>query len=568
VSAPVDDNRDKGKAGECVPSSARPADSPERAAGTIPALVDRAAASFADRVAFRDEDMALTFADLRAMARGVADRLEGPTTPVAVLLPKAPSTVAVYLGAAYAARPYVPLDDKTPPARLAAILETLGDCTVLSDTAGCERLTGSDELRDVLPRLDLIDVTRLLVPGPSVTAKLAAEPARLPAPDDTAYIMFTSGSTGVPKGVAVTHAAVCDYGRWVADTFGFDATSVLGNQAAFYFANSLFDIYGTLSSGATCVLVPTVLYTFPSKLPAYLADAGVTDIFWVPTVMKNIANSGVLDTVRLPRLRHVNFCGEILSNAYLNVWRRALPDVQFANLYGMTESADACCWYAITRDFADSEPLPAGQARAGMAVCVLDTAGAAGAASNAADVDESADEGRCVPVAAGQLGEICVSGTGLAAGYWARDDLTRAAFFERPDGDGVGGPVRWYRTGDLGYIDADGLLYVKGRRDSQVKVKGNRVELGEVERAASTLDCADNVCVLFDPPPAEQIVLFVQPAAGALSDALRLRRVNQQLKQLIPDYMLPARIEVLDAFPLTPSGKIDRMQLRTHYNLV
>ncbi|MCL2606546.1 MAG: amino acid adenylation domain-containing protein [Coriobacteriia bacterium] len=499
-------------------------------------LLDLAARNYGSCSAYCEGDRQINYLDLRSLARSIASALLQSTavrskTPIVVFLPKGIDCVAGFLAALYSGNPYVPVDYKTPIARLQAIMEVLGDCLIVSDSSGVQRLNEAGiEAFDIA---DMQDANKINNAGIDARAANTMDA-------DPAYIMFTSGSTGVPKGVAIPHRAVIDYANWVVDTFNYDQNSIFGNQAAFYFANSIFDIYGAMRCGAKVDLIPEVLFTFPSKLPAYLAEKNITSIFWVPTVMKNVANSGVLDQIALPNLETIAFCGEILSAAYLNVWRAALPEAQYANLYGMTEAADACCYFFIERDFDDSEALPIGRPCRNMYVTVLDDHGLE------AGVDE--------------VGEIAVLGAGLALGYWNRSDLTEKAFVSSPFESRYHETL--YLSGDLGYRGKDGLLYVKGRKDSQVKVKGNRIELGEVECAAATLSGAQNVCVFFDAEQ-EEIVLFVQT-----SEKLRLRPVNQELKKLIPDYMLPSRLEIFEQFPLTLSGKIDRMKLRKDYGLV
>jgi len=503
---------------------------------SVTILLENAAEQYGKLVAYCDNSQEINYLELRNKSRTIGSALLKHTsankqTPIITLLPKNITCVAAFLGALYSGNPYVPTDYKTPIARLQAIKEVLGDCLIVTDDAGQRRLQEAG--------LDVLLITDLLCAGnpddESIDVRVAST-----MDTDPAYIMFTSGSTGIPKGVAVPHRAVIDYADWVVDTFDYDQDSIFGNQAAFYFANSIFDIYGAMRCGAKVDIIPEVLFTFPSKLPAYLSEKRITSIFWVPTVMKNIANSDALSHNSLPNLETIAFCGEILSAAYMNVWRKALPDATYANLYGMTEAADACCYFFIDRDFDDSEALPIGQACRNMRAVVLTDCGH--------------------EAAVGEVGEICVSGAGLALGYWNRPDLTEKAFIDSPLEHRYN--ERLYLSGDLGYRGADGLLYVKGRKDSQVKVKGNRIELGEVECAAATLSGAQNVCVLFDADK-EEIVLFVQT-----EEKMRLRLINQELKKILPDYMVPARLELFEQFPLTLSGKIDRMKLRKDYGLV
>ncbi|MCL2403641.1 MAG: amino acid adenylation domain-containing protein [Coriobacteriia bacterium] len=502
---------------------------------SVTTLLEKAAQQYGDLVAYCDNDQQVSYADLRNLARAIGSGLSahvkfGSQVPIVVLLPKSITCVASFLGILYSGNPYVPIDYMTPIARLKVIREVLGDSLIITDDAGQKRLREAGLEALLITDLTASDTDNEVIDMLTSTVMDA----------DPAYIMFTSGSTGTPKGVTVPHRAVIDYADWVVATFDYDQNSVFGNQAAFYFANSIFDIYGAMRCGAKVDIIPEVLFTFPSKLPAYLLEKNITSILWVPTVIKNIANSNALNQVALPDLRTIAFCGEILSAVYMNVWKRALPHATYANLYGMTEAADACCYFLIEDDFSDNEALPIGKACRNMRAIVLD------------------DHGR--EAAVGEVGEICISGAGLALGYWNRPDLTNKAFINNPLETRYSEVL--YLSGDLGYRGADELLYVKGRKDSQVKIKGNRVELGEVECAAATLAGAQNICVLFSAEK-EDIVLFVQT-----DEDKQLRTVNQELKTILPNYMLPTRLILLKQFPLTLSGKIDRMKLRKNYGLV
>jgi acyl-coenzyme A synthetase/AMP-(fatty) acid ligase len=224
-----------------------------------------------------------------------------------------------------------------------------------------------------------------------------------------------------------------------------------------------------------------------------------------------------------------------MPNRQLNVWRELHPNALYAYLYGPTEITDVCAYYIVDRKFSDSDPLPIGRACENMGVVILKEDGAA---------------------PDGEIGELCVIGSGLALGYWNAHEITAKAFTYNPINRNF--PERIYRTGDLAYIDAEtGLIMYVGRMDSQIKLKGNRIELGDIEAAIKSVAGIDNACVLFD-AGRQEIVAF----AETVSD-INLRRLNVKLKDLIPKYMLPGKLVKSEKLPLTPNGKIDRVKLRS-----
>ena len=488
------------------------------------------AARFPEKVAVEDDQGAFTWRELEEavvrsasalLARGLeADR------PVLVYLPKSRESVVSFLAALYAGCPYAPVDYAIPPERLARTLENLRPAFVITDPEGLAHLSA----------LDLCGAQAVLY-----TDLAAAEPDRdrvMAALDqvidtDPCYIMYTSGSTGVPKGVAVPHRGVLEYAQAVVDTFGIDETSVLGLQSGFHFDNSVFDLYACLLTGAKLVIIPEILFMYPPKLMDLVGEKGVTCVFWVPTVMISVANSGALEGRTLPDLKTVVFAGEVMPNRQLNVWRRALPHCVYANLYGPTEITVDCTCYVVDRAFDDADPLPIGKPWRGARVLLLKE-------------DDT-------PAAVGEEGEICVLGSGVALGYWNAPDQTAKAFVPNPLNPAY--PETMYRTGDLGKWDAGGNILFCGRRDHQFKLRGNRIELGDIETAAATLEGVDKVCALFDQAN-QEIVLAVESKAP-----LQLRKVNLALGRLIPKYMLPKRLEVMEALPLTPNRKIDRVAL-------
>lgn len=493
-------------------------------------LLERAARLWPDKIAVEEEEGTVSYRALLCRARRVGSALlrrGGQGGQAVVYLPKSINALAAFFGVLCAGGAYVPVDAHIPMARLEKIIENLRPRWVITTEALAENLKEA-----ALGAAQVVLLPELEEEEESAGAVDAAIGGVIDT--DPIYIMYTSGSTGTPKGVAIPHRGILDYADWVADTFDFDQDTVMANQAPFYFDNSTFDIYGTLRCGGRLLLTPENLFLFPLKLPEYLEAHQATSIFWVPTVMINVANAGALEGHPLPKLRNVAFCGEVMPNAQLNVWRRALPHCKFANLYGPTEITDVCCYYKVDREFADHESLPIGRSCENMRLDILTEAGSR--------------------AAVGEPGELCVMGSGVALGYWNAPELTAKAFVQNPLSKGY--QERMYRTGDLAYWGEDGLIYFLGRRDSQIKLKGNRIELGEIETAAMCLPGVENACAVFH-QEAQEIVLFVESG-----EELTLRKMRLGLKQYIPQYMMPGRLVVLDKLPHTANDKIDRVALR------
>ena len=498
-------------------------------------LLDDAAKIYKDKIAVSDENENLSFVQLQKIGHSIATALLNVSDggympePVMVFLPKSGRCIASFMGAMYSANPYVPIAYDMPPSRIQKIVDLLeGRGHIITDENGLD-IIKSMSVPDTMHIHIYNDISKQDADCDSIYKTLDKV-----IDTDPIYIMFTSGSTGEPKGVTVPHRGAVDYALWVQRTFGIDEHTKLGNQAPFYFDNSIFDIYSMLLTGAQMNIIPETLFMFPSKLPEYIRDNNITTIFWVPTVMINVANSGALSEIEMPTLKTVAFCGEVMPNTQLNIWRKNHPQAVYANLYGPTEISDVCTYYIVDREFNDSDPLPIGRACENMRIIILN------------EQNEIAKPN--------EQGELCVIGTGVSLGYWNKPEISDKVFVQNPANPFY--EERIYRTGDLAYITDDGLIMYDGRMDNQVKVKGNRIELGEIECAAMCVEGVKGACAVFDAPN-EQIVLFVES-----TQELILRKFNNELKKYIPKYMLPSRLVVMEKFPHTANDKIDRVTLK------
>ncbi|EPM8373093.1 AMP-binding protein, partial [Campylobacter upsaliensis] len=340
------------------------------------------------------------------------------------------------------------------------------------------------------------------------------------------YVFFTSGSTGLPKGVSISHKSVIDYAFWVSEEFELDENEIIANQAPLYFDNSILDIFPTIKEGGSVHLVPNSLFAFPLKVLEYLENEGVNTIFWVPSVLIYFANTQALEKFKLEKLKKVLFCGEIMPNKQLNYWRTHLPHTLFANLYGPTEITDVCCFYKVDREFKDDELLPIGKACKNTELLVFD--------ENKNFINE-----------AGKKGELYVRGTSLSLGYYNDIEKTKAAFIQNPLHHNYLDLL--YKTGDIVAYNEFGELLCYGRVDFQIKFKGHRVELGEIEAVLNSHAKIKNSACIFKN---EQIIAFYES-----DEELNLKAF---LKDKLPSYMIASSFVRVDGFKLNANGKIDR----------
>ncbi|GMX66219.1 AMP-binding protein [Paenibacillus elgii] len=486
----------------------------------------RSAIAYPDKIAFRDEQQSLTFSQLerqsKALACKIASALSGKTKqPIGVYLPKGVACIVAFFASAYSGNFYTPIDTAMPKARLSKIFEALRPAAIITDAAH------NEAVMEVSPNSTVIDVETWL--DGKIDNELLNRIQRTVIDTDPLYVMFTSGSTGMPKGVVVSHRSVIDYTEWLAETFSFTEQTVFGNQAPFYFDNSILDIYSTVRNGCETVIISEERFLSPKRLCLYLDEAGINTIFWVPSALVLIANSGVLETACPTGLEQILFCGEVMPTKQLNIWRRAIPKALYANLYGPTEITDVCTYYIVDREFGNDECLPMGLPCRNTEILVLN------------------EDNRLI--SGNEIGELCVRGTCLAHGYYGNAEKTSAAFTQNPLNDKY--PEKIYRTGDLVRYNERGELIFVGRKDFQIKHMGHRIELGELESAAAAFHATERCCALYDGNDS-RILLAVVPEKTDKAE------LYQYLKTKLPRYMLPGLIVTLPSLPLNSNGKIDR----------
>ena len=490
----------------------------------------------------------LTYAELDAQSNRLARRLLDAGCVrgdrVALLMPKSPAAIAALIGIYKAGCVYVPLDPASPASRLAQILESCECRMVISD--------GTKPPLDV----QMLTATPVATPIATPVATPVAQdfsPAPVaqdfsPAPvaqdfrsaaDDPAHILFTSGSTGVPKGVVITHANVMRFIDWAIPYFRMNDGDRVSGHPPLHFDLSFFDIFGAFAAGAELHLVPPDLSVLPNTLAALIRDSALTQWFSVPSVLNYMARLDVVRPNDFPALKRVLWCGEVLPTAALMYWMRRLPHVEFTNLYGPTEATIASSYYtvpALPRD--DQQPVPIGFACAGEELLVLD------------------DERQPVPT--GDIGNLYIGGVGLSPGYWRDPPRTDAVFVPDPRNPAA----RIYKTGDLARIGEDGLVYFIGRTDSQIKSRGYRIELGEIEAALNAVAGLREGAIVAIPTTGFEstaICCAYVPAPGTDLTPAMLRR---ELSARLPSYMLPAKWLAFEHFPKNANGKIDRPRLR------
>ena len=484
-------------------------------------IFEKTVLRFPERTAVADEQNVLTFAQLKHAARYAATLIRPDSPRVGVMAHRDAWTIPMFFGVAYRGCCYVPLDPDTPAQKLQKIVSDAGITQILSahpEDGEKAAQTGA----------------QLVCFDPDALSGFEADTLRVPDATDL-YIIYTSGSTGMPKGIVKSHRAMQSFVEAYIREFDFDENTVIGNQTPFCFDASAKDIYLMAACGASIEILPTKLFAFPLTLVEYMNERRVNFISWVPSALTIVTALNTFSEIIPTDLKRVFFVGEVFPAKHLNKWIRALPEVEYVNLYGSSEICGISCFCRITSEVPEGASLPIGTALGNCRVRLVRDGG---------------------PVtAAGVTGEIYVASEALAEGYFGDAEKTAKSFLMADLGDGV---RRYYRTGDLARYDEAGRLIFVSRSDYQIKHMGHRIELGEIETAASAVSGIEKCCCLYD-SRRSRIVLFVQPQAGAQVDRPLVR---DALREKLPEYMIPHRVRVMERLPLNTNGKIDRPALQ------
>ena len=507
-------------------------------------ILRRSAERFPERPAVRDEDSTISYKELYSRAQGIAATLtDVRLKPVAVYLDKSAACIPVFWGIILSGGFYCPIDVEMPVERAVRILSVLKPDKVITDHANEEKLKkillmlrnkeeeilskeseGNDAGSRINDKILLLENMESLAGEPTGHIEFTGS--------DPMYTLFTSGSTGMPKGVTVPERVILSYLTWLSESFSFSENDVFGNQAPLYFDISVHDIFGAAYFGACCDIIPPRYFAFPMKLMEYMNEHRISTFLWVPSAMTICSQLKVFRAVKPMYLRHVMFAGEVLQGKVLSYWKDNLSDVVFANLYGPTETFVSTAYICQGNEDL-SRPLPIGKAIKGSETLIFKEDGT---------LAEKGEEG-----------ELCLRGDCLAMGYFGDRERTENSFTQNPIFQEL--PDRIYHTGDLVKELPDGNLEYISRKDFQIKLKGYRIEPGEIEVAAASIPGVCEAAAIYEERKG-RIVLFYSGEKQESSTVMK------ELELRLPQYMVPGKCCYLEALPHNRNGKIDRKALK------
>ncbi len=476
---------------------------------------------YPNKIAFKDSNKSILFSELVNDAKRIGSALHEVKggDAIAVLGSRKVETIEAFLGIVYSGHIYAPIDADLPDDRIKTLLSILEPAAIITDGCYEKRIRGFVENTDVYTIESALNS--------DIEDEYLEKIRKRMTSSDPLYVIFTSGSSGRPKGVVTSHYSLMCYIESYASVMGICSDDIIGNQSPLDYIAAIRDIYLPLYTGATSVIIPKELFMEPNRLFDFMNNNGITAVGWSVSALTIPLRLGAFEDVKLFTLKKICFSGSIMPASYLRIWQNNIPDALFVNQYGPTEATASCTYYIVDHKVEPDEKLPIGKNYNNYRVFL---------------VNEDLS-----PTESGKVGEICVSGPALALGYYNDIDRTERSFISNPNVKNY--LERMYRTGDYGRFRDDGMLEYHGRKDRQIKHLGHRIELDEVEYAAFKINGVEECLATYDN---ETEILSL-----AYSGSIEKKELVSGLRKLLPGFMVPRRIIKLEVLPKLSNGKTD-----------
>ncbi|MBR3152388.1 MAG: amino acid adenylation domain-containing protein [Clostridia bacterium] len=478
-----------------------------------------------NKIAIIEENKKCSYSELLERSRSVGTFLLNyieRNDPIAVLMEKGINTIYSFFGSLYAGGFYSFLNPELPVSRLESIIKTLEAKVIITDE---EHYELAKEFSNVTI-LKIEDIKETKIDDKKL------ELVRSKSLDvDPVYANFTSGSTGVPKGVLVSNRSIIDFINIFTNKFEITENDIIGNQAPFDFDVSVKDIYSSLKTGATLLIIPRKLFSSPAQLLDYICENKATTLIWAVSALCLITTFHGLDYKVPESVNKILFSGEVMPMKHIKQWVEKLPNATFVNLYGPTEITCNCTYHVVDKSLEYESKIPIGKPFDNEEIILLN------GDKPVTEIDE--------------VGEICVRGTALALGYYNNKEQTDLNFVQNPLNNKFIDMI--YRTGDLGFYGKDGNLYFSGRKDFQIKHMGHRIELEEIELEVQKVKGVERTACIYHEEKSKLYCFYV----GQVDK----KELKEELSKKLPIFMVPNVIKQIEQFPLNKNGKIDRKAL-------